>query len=153
MASDFVFRQALKADLPVLVDLLADDVLGAQREDNSKPVRPAYAKAFAEIDQDDNNALVVVEQAHQIVAMLQLTFIPYLNRMGSRRCLIEGVRIKASHRNQGLGHQIFSWAIEQAKEKGCFMIQLTSDKQRTDAIRFYEQLGFIASHEGFKKYL
>ncbi|WP_395374518.1 GNAT family N-acetyltransferase [Marinicella sp. W31] len=153
MNAQLIFRQAIKKDVPELVDMLADDVLGAQREDNARPIHHAYKKAFAEINDDPNNELIVVEQSKEIIGMLQLTFIPYLNRLGSRRCLIEGVRIKSSHRGQGIGHDILSWAIERAKQRDCVMIQLTSDKQRGDAIRFYEQLGFIASHEGLKKNL
>jgi len=102
------------------------------------------------IQNDPNNELTVVESDGAIVGMLQLTFIPYLTYQGSWRCLIEGVRIKESFRGKGLGTQVFQWAIERARERKCHIVQLTSDKQRTDAIRFYENLGFNASHEGFK---
>jgi GNAT superfamily N-acetyltransferase len=91
-----------------------------------------------------------VESQHQLVGMLQLTFIPYLTHIGTWRCLIEGVRIHSAHRGKGYGELMFQQAIELAREKGCKLVQLTSDKQRPDAIRFYEKLGFIASHEGFK---
>jgi len=147
------YREAQHNDLTHLIDLLSDDVLGAQREDNSKPIHAAYTEAFAEIQKDPNNALIVVELNGDIVGMLQLTFIPYLNRLGSKRCLIEGVRIKKDRRGKGLGEQVFTWAINRAREKGCALVQLTSDKQRVDAVRFYEKLGFEASHEGLKKYL
>ena len=96
------------------------------------------------------NQLIVVEANNELIGMLQLTFIPYLTHMGSWRCLIEGVRIHADYRGKGIGEKMFAFAIEQAKKKGCNLVQLTSDKQRPDAIRFYEKLGFKASHEGFK---
>ena len=130
--------------------MLADDPLGAQREDNRSPLNPAYIEAFEHINKDPNNELVVVEREGQTIGMLQLTFIPYLTHTGSWRCLIEGVRIHKDARGEGLGTQFFQWAIERAKTRGCSLVQLTSDKQRPDAIRFYEQLGFVASHEGFK---
>jgi len=130
--------------------MLADDALGAQRENPAEPINAAYSTAFEHIDADPNNELVVAEDQHQVIGMLQLTFIPYLTHQGSWRCLIEGVRIHRAHRGQGLGQQLFTWAIERAGERGCRMVQLTSDKQRPDAIRFYESLGFVATHEGFK---
>ena len=144
------FRQARKQDLPVLINMLAVDPLGAQREDSTLPLSQDYFTAFAHIEQDPNNELVVVEQAGELIGMLQLTFIPYLTYRGSWRCLIEGVRVKRDHRGQGVGQQLFRWAIERARARGCQLVQLTSDKQRPEAIRFYENLGFIASHEGFK---
>ncbi len=144
------FRGAKESDLVVLIDMLADDPLGASRERVSDPVDQRYSDAFHQIKADDNNVLVVVELSGKVVGMLQLTFIPYLTHTGSWRCLIEGVRIHAGFRGQGLGKRVFLWAIEQARERGCEMVQLTSNKQRPDAIRFYESLGFVASHEGFK---
>lgn len=144
------YRAADHEDLATLVAMLADDNLGEAREDVSIPLNQAYSSAFNAITFDPNNELVVVEQDGQIVGMLQLTFIPYLTYIGSWRCLIEGVRIHKDFRGQGLGTQFFEWAINRARERGCHMIQLTSDKQRTDAIRFYESLGFVASHEGLK---
>ena len=144
------YRAATHDDLFTLVAMLADDNLGAAREDISTPLNQAYSTAFDAIDADPNNELIVVEREGQIVGTLQLTFIPYLTYIGSWRCLIEGVRIHKDFRGQGLGTQFFKWAIQRAKERGCHMVQLTSDKQRTDAIRFYESLGFVASHEGFK---
>lgn len=144
------YRAADHEDLSTLVAMLADDNLGEAREDVSIPLNRAYSSAFDAIASDPNNELVVVEQEGQIVGMLQLTFIPYLTYIGSWRCLIEGVRIHKDFRGQGLGTQFFEWAIHRARERGCHMVQLTSDKQRIDAIRFYESLGFVASHEGFK---
>ena len=148
-----IFREAAKTDLVDLVNLLADDELGQQREDTSTPLNEAYLQSFKQIMADPNNELIVVERDHAnpiIVGMLQLTFIPYLTHIGSWRCLIEGVRIHSDFRGTGLGTGFFEWAINRAKEKGCSIIQLTSDKQRPDAIRFYEKLGFSATHEGLK---
>ena len=144
------FRQALESDLPALIAMLADDPLGAAREDPSTPPNRRYLEAWQEIDADPNNQLTVVENDGELVGMLQLTFIPYLTHTGSRRCLIEGVRIHRDHRGRGLGSEFIRWAIERARERGCNLVQLTSDKQRPDALRFYESLGFTASHEGFK---
>ncbi len=148
--ADPVFRLAVEADLEGLVALLADDDLGAAREDASLPLKQDYIDAFHSIDRDPNNELIVIEDRGNIVGMLQLTFIPYLSRLGSWRCLIESVRIARERRGAGLGTSAFTWAIDRAREKGCGLVQLTSDKQRPNALRFYESLGFRASHEGFK---
>jgi len=144
------FRAAIEEDLPKLVEMLADDELGAQREDSSEPLNQSYVFAFSQIVSDPNNELVVVESDSEIAGMLQLTFIPYLTHVGSRRCLIEAVRIQSEFRGQNLGTQFLEWAIDRAKNRACNMIQLTSDKQRPGAIRFYESLGFKATHLGFK---
>ena len=144
------FREAMESDIADLVGLLADDVLGAGREDVSAPLNQRYLDAFHSIEQDSNNELTVVESNGDLVGMLQLTFIPYLTHTGSWRCLIEGVRIAQSHRGKGLGSQFINWAIDCARERQCSIVQLTSDKQRPDALRFYESLGFEATHEGFK---
>ncbi|MDH5433557.1 MAG: GNAT family N-acetyltransferase [Gammaproteobacteria bacterium] len=147
---ELTFRKARQNDLEVLVSLLANDQLGSTREDASLPLNDSYTSAFNSIDSDPNNQLVVVELNNALVGMLQLTFIPYLTHTGSWRCLIEGVRIHQDFRGRGFGEQMFEYAISRAKEKGCKLVQLTSDKRRPDAIRFYEKLGFKASHEGFK---
>lgn len=144
------YRQAVISDVEALVQLLANDPLGSQRENPSLPLQDSYLDAFKSIDDEPNNLLLVVETDNNLVGMLQLTFIPYLTHTGSWRCLIEGVRIHEHYRGQGLGELMFKHAIELAKEKGCKVVQLTSDKQRPDAIRFYEKLGFKATHEGFK---
>lgn len=144
------FRKAIAGDIPGLVGLLADDALGAQREDNSASLNPRYIDAFESIAQDPNNELTVVEYDGKLAGMLQLTFIPYLTHTGSWRCLIEGVRISKDFRGQGLGTRFFEWAIARARQRDCSIVQLTSDKQRPDALRFYEALGFVATHEGFK---
>ncbi|MEE9328067.1 MAG: GNAT family N-acetyltransferase [Cocleimonas sp.] len=144
------FRLSTAADLEALVSMLADDVIGTKREDVTTPLNKRYINAFQHINVDPNNELIIAEISDQIVGMLQLTFIPYLTYIGSWRCLIEGVRIHVDYRGQGLGEKMFQWAINRAKERDCQLVQLTSDKQRPDAIRFYERLGFTASHEGFK---
>ena len=133
------YRLAKYDDLESLVALLANDPLGSQREDLSVPLNKAYIEAFEAIANDQNNKLFVVVLENCLVGMLQITFIPYLTHIGSWRCLIEGV-----------GEKMFEHAIELARTKGCSIVQLTSDKQRPDAIRFYEKLGFKATHEGFK---
>jgi ribosomal protein S18 acetylase RimI-like enzyme len=144
------FRRAVGDDLPDIVRMLADDALGAQREEYASPLPASYYTAFQAIDGDPNNELVVAELDGKPVAVLQLTYIPNLSRRGSWRALIEGVRVDSSMRSSGLGRRLLAWAIERAREKGCSLVQLTSDKTRRDAIRFYESLGFVASHEGMK---
>ena len=144
------FRQATVIDIEALVRLLGEDALGAKREDLAVPLNQRYTDTFQQIRKDPNNELIVVELDGELVGMLQLTFIPYLTHTGSWRCLIEGVRIAANHRGKGLGAEFFNWAISRAREKEGSIVQLTSDKQRLGAIRFYESLGFNATHEGFK---
>lgn len=147
---DLLYRNAVENDLPALVQMLADDDLGGKREDSSMPLDSKYMDAFSSIRSDSNNELIVSCYNDSIVGMLQLTFIPYLTYRGSWRCLVEGVRIHSKHRGHGLGKKLFEWAISRAQEKNCRLIQLTSDKTRADTLRFYESLGFVASHEGFK---
>jgi GNAT superfamily N-acetyltransferase len=142
-----MMRRATVADLDAIVALLADDMLGAGRE---KPGDPAYAAAFAAIDADPNQYLAVAEEDGRVVGCLQLSFIPGLSRLGMWRGQIESVRIAASHRGAGLGRRMFEWAIEQCRARGCGLVQLTTDKARPDARRFYESLGFVSSHEGMK---
>ena len=148
--TDLTFRRATAADLPAIVGMLADDVLGAKRERFETPLPASYLKAFEEIEADPNNELVVACLDDAVVGVLQLTIIPYLTHQGSRRALIEGVRVSSAHRGTGLGTRLFEWAIGRARERGCRMVQLTTDKARPDAKRFYEALGFVASHEGMK---
>ncbi len=133
-----------------IVRLLADDPLGAKREFLSTPLPASYFQAFEAIERDPNNELTVADIQGEVVGVMQITFIPYLTYQGGWRALIEGVRVKASMRSGGLGGQFFGWAIERARHRNCHLVQLTSDKARADAIRFYESLGFIATHEGFK---
>lgn len=149
---ELVLREAVRADVPVLVSLLAQDQLGAQRDGigNAADLR-AYVAAFEEIDRDPAHLLVVAETpAGAIAGTMQLSFLPGLARRGSRRAQIEAVRVAASHRGQGLGSAMIRWAREEATRRGCALVQLTTDKQRADAHRFYERLGFVATHEGMK---
>jgi GNAT superfamily N-acetyltransferase len=150
VSAEPVFRRAVRADLPDIVRMLADDVLGAKRERYVSPLPGSYYAAFEAIDRDPNNELVVAELDGRVVGVLQLTYIPYLTDQGTWRALIEGVRIDSSLRSGGIGRKLLGWAIARARSRGCFVVQLTSDKSRTDAIRFYESLGFVASHEGMK---
>jgi len=144
------FRSAKQDDVPFIVDMLADDVLGANRENPKRPLTESYYTAFEAIANDLNNELIVAESEGQIMGVLQIIYIPYMTYQGSWRALIEGVRVHQDFRSQGVGRELFSWAIEQAKNRGCVLVQLTSDKKRPDAIRFYESLGFQATHEGLK---
>ncbi len=144
------FRKATCDDLEVIVRLLADDMLGAKRERYETPLPAAYLRAFQAIDADPNNELVVACMNHEVVGVLQLTFIPYLTYQGGWRALIEGVRVDSTRRSHGLGKALFQWAIDRARARGCILVQLTTDKARVEAKRFYESLGFVASHEGMK---
>jgi GNAT superfamily N-acetyltransferase len=144
------FRRARAGNLPAIVALLADDGLGAAREDASLPPAPSYRDAFAAIDADPNQLLAVAEEAGVVVGTLQLSFIPGLSHKGAWRGQIEGVRVASSRRGTGLGQRMLEWAVETCRARGCRMVQLTTDKSRTDAHRFYARLGFVASHEGFK---
>lgn len=148
------FRTAKKEDLETIVAMLADDKLGQVREDFQIPLPQAYYKAFEKIDEDKNQELVVVENnSGEVIGTLQLSFIPYLTYQGGIRAQIEAVRIRKEDRSKGYGSLFFEWAIKRAKEKGAHLLQLTTDKQRPEAIRFYESLGFTASHEGMKIHL
>jgi GNAT superfamily N-acetyltransferase len=149
-AAALAFRRARRGDLPAIVHLLADDPLGAQREADVQPLPASYGAAFDAIDADPNQELVVAESGGAVVGVLQLTFIPSLTYRGGWRALIEGVRVAAAMRSAGVGQRLFEWAIARARARGCHLLQLTSDKTRPDAIRFYERLGFVASHEGLK---
>ena len=145
------FRKATKEDVPFIVQMIADDELGKLRENYQDPLPEVYYQAFANIDQDPNQELMVVENEEgEIIGTLQLSFIQYLTYQGGIRAQIEAVRIRSDQRGQGIGETLFKWAINRAKEKGAHLLQLTSDKKRPDAIRFYEQLGFKATHEGMK---
>ncbi len=147
------FDTASRADLETLVDMLADDALGLTREDASRPLDMAYQTAFGQIMGDPNNHLLVARYDDSIAGFLQLTFIPYLTYQGGWRCLVEGVRVAEKLRGRGVGQQLVEYAIDVARQQGCRMVQLTTDKQRPDALRFYEKLGFVASHEGMKLHL
>ncbi|MCA0423529.1 MAG: GNAT family N-acetyltransferase [Proteobacteria bacterium] len=144
----FVLREALPGDVPAIVALLADDDLGASRETGADP--KAYAAAFAAIDRDPNNALYVLEQGGRLIGCFQLTFIPGLSNKGAWRGQIESVRIASDLRGHGHGARLIKTAIQMCQARGCRTVQLSTHKQRTKAHRFYERLGFVASHEGMK---
>jgi ribosomal protein S18 acetylase RimI-like enzyme len=148
--SALTIRKATTADLPAIIAMLVDDELGRSREDGSTPPNPAYVKAFAAIEADPNQFMAVAEADGEIIGCLQLSFIPGLSRTGMWRGQIEGVRVASSHRSAGIGHKLFQWAIEECRKRGCGLVQLTTDKSRRDAKRFYEDLGFVAVHEGMK---
>jgi GNAT superfamily N-acetyltransferase len=151
--SSATFRRAMRSDLERVVQLLADDPLGRDRESPSLPLADAYVQAFESIAADPNNELLVAERTGAVIGVLQITFIPNLTHQGAWRGIIEGVRVAPVARSQGVGRAFFEWAIERARERGCRMVQISSDKSRPDAIRFYESLGFVASHEGLKRML
>ncbi|WP_030938840.1 GNAT family N-acetyltransferase [Streptomyces sp. NRRL S-646] len=145
---DLAIRPATADDVAAIVAMLADDPLGAQREspDDLTP----YLTALERLASDPNQHLVVAVREGRVVGTLQLTVIPGLSRRGTVRSIIEGVRIHADERGSGLGTQLIDWAIDESRRQGCQLVQLTSDNTRTDAHRFYERLGFTASHVGFK---
>ncbi|NLS01806.1 GNAT family N-acetyltransferase [Rhizobium sp. P32RR-XVIII] len=148
------FRRARRSDLTAIIGLLADDDLGQNREIASDPPDARYLAAFDAIEADPNQLLgVAVNGDDNPVGCLQLTFIPGLSRTGMWRGQIESVRIAQSERGSGLGTRFIEWAVARCEERGCGLVQLTSDKTRDDAIRFYEKLGFVASHEGLKRNL
>ncbi|MEJ8670190.1 N-acetyltransferase family protein [Streptomyces sp. NPDC002285] len=145
---DLEIRAAVADDVPAIVGMLADDPLGAQREspDDLAP----YLNALERLSADPNQHLVVAVREGRVIGTLQLTIIPGLSRMGATRSIIEGVRIHADERGSGLGTQLIEWAVAESRRQNCQLVQLTTDKSRTDAHRFYERLGFTASHLGFK---
>jgi GNAT superfamily N-acetyltransferase len=143
-----VLRRAVAEDVAAVVGLIADDQLGASREDPGELT--AYLRAFAEIDADPAHLLVVLDDGGVVVGTMQLSFLPGLSRGGAMRGQVEAVRVAASHRGRRLGEQMIRWAVEESGRRGCALVQLTTDKRRADAHRFYERLGFTASHEGFK---
>ncbi|MFC4112291.1 GNAT family N-acetyltransferase [Nonomuraea zeae] len=143
-----IFRQARRDDVPAIVAMLADDHLGATREGD--PGDERYLTAFERIDANPFDELIVAEQEGKVVGTMQLTYLAGLSRLGAERCQIEAVRVAATTRGQGLGRKMIEWAVDRARARGCAVVQLTSDKSRTDAHRFYDSLGFTASHEGYK---
>ena len=146
--SELSVRRARVDDLPAIVGMLADDHLGAKREspDDLTP----YETAFAVIDADPHQYLAICEVKGRIAGTMQLTTVPGLSHKGMTRLLIEGVRVHRDARSGGIGSWMITWAIGHARAQGCGMVQLTTDKSRADAHRFYERLGFEATHLGFK---
>ena len=146
-----MIRPAKRSDVPEIIGLIANDPLGAKRENFQDPLPDTYYEAFEIIERDPHQELMVFEGTNQkVVGVFQLSFIQYLTYQGGKRAQIEGVRVHEDMRGHGLGEQIFKWVIDRAKEQGAHVLQLTTDKKRPDALRFYEKLGFTASHEGMK---
>lgn len=143
-----LFRTATRDDLPAVVALLADDVLGKARD--HAVVDPAYEAGFDAIEADPRNTLLVADDGGEVVACLQLTYIPGLGRHGAERAQVEAVRVRSDRRGSGLGTQLMQWVVEQARQRGCALVQLTTDRRRAEAHRFYERLGFEATHVGMK---
>ncbi|MFT6333819.1 MAG: GNAT superfamily N-acetyltransferase [Saprospiraceae bacterium] len=145
------FRKATVKDVSAIVEMIAEDELGEKREIFKIPLPTEYLKAFEKIRSDKNQELIVVEDDDlEVIGTLQLSFIQYLTYRGGIRAQIEAVRIRKDKRGQGIGKEMFQWAIVRAKERNAHLLQLTTDKKRPDAIKFYEDLGFKQSHEGMK---
>ncbi len=149
-AEPITIRTATEADLPAVVRMLADDPLGAGREQYADPLPAAYRDAFAAMRAQGGNDLLVAVEDDAVVGCLQLTIIAGISRLGASRAQIEGVRVAATHRGLGIGEMLIRDAIERARHAGCVLVQLTTDNSRTDAQRFYERLGFEATHVGMK---
>ena len=147
---ELLIRQATRHDVGEIVRLLIDDVLGSHREEYGSVLPQDYYDAFEQIEQGENNELIVVEMTGEVIGTLQLTFIPGMSYRGSWRAQVEAVRVDGRYRNQGIGQRLMEWVIERARQKGCNRVQLTTNKSRHDAHRFYQRLGFVASHEGMK---
>jgi GNAT superfamily N-acetyltransferase len=145
------FRKATEKDVSTIVEMIADDELGQQRENFQRPLPSEYLSAFEKINADENQELiVVVNENDEVIGTLQLTFIQYLTYRGGIRAQIEAVRIRKDKRGNGIGKEMFRWAINRAKERKAHLLQLTTDKKRPEALKFYEDLGFKQSHEGMK---
>lgn len=147
---DLSYRQAERKDLHDIVQLLFQDELGAQRESFSGGLDEIYVSAFEKIQSDTNQELYVAELEGEIIGTFQLSFLQYLTYKGCLRAQIEAVRVKSTHRGMGIGRKMFDYAIVRSKQKGAHLLQLTTDKRRPEALKFYESIGFVASHEGMK---
>ncbi|MEP0940365.1 MAG: GNAT family N-acetyltransferase [Rhizobiaceae bacterium] len=150
MEQSITFRQARRADLEAIIALFADDELGRLREDASLPLNEKYTSAFANIDGDANQHMLVAERAGELLGFLQITFIPYLSRMGAVRGQVESVRVASTLRGQGIGTLMMEEAIRICRARGCLLVQLTTDLKRQKTRKFYEAMGFETSHHGMK---
>jgi len=145
------FREATEKDVIAIVEMIADDELGKKRENFQLPLPKKYMNAFENISKDNNQELIVIENSeNEIIGTLQLSFIQYLTYQGGTRAQIEAVRVRKDQRGTGLGTKMFEWAINRSIERNAHVLQLTTDKKRPKAIKFYENLGFVGSHEGMK---
>lgn len=147
------FRKAQIQDLERIIELLSDDKLGTMREAYRNPLPSEYFTAFNKISEDKNQELIVLEKDNQVIGCMQISFIQYLTYRGGIRAQIEGIRIAKVERSNGYGKKLIRYAINRAKERGAHLIQLTTDKVRPEALKFYENLGFVPSHEGMKLHL
>lgn len=147
------YRKARLDDLPVIIQLYGDDNIGSTRETLAEPIDDIYIRAFEDIAKDSNNQIYVIEDQGKVIGTLQYTIIAHLNRTAAKRAQIESVHIHRDYRNKGIGKKFMQFAIDLAKSDGCKIVQLTSDKTRQDAQRFYQDLGFTDSHVGMKKYI
>lgn len=145
-----VIRDATATDLVAVVGLYADDMIGVTRESPGDPLDPEYYQGFAAIQADPRNRLVVADLDGRVVGTLQLTFLPGVSRRGAERAQIESVHVAPDVRDRRIGRRLAIWALDQAADRGCALVQLTSDLRRTDAHRFWQSLGFEASHVGMK---
>lgn len=151
--TELIIRKATIDDLPFIVGIIENDNVTGSTEDVSAPQGPAYRDAFAAIDADPNQRLLIAELGGEPVGTFQLTYTPGIARKGQWRCTVEGVHVSPAHRNKRIGEKMMTWAENAARERGCGLVQLTSHKTRTDAHRFYERIAYAKSHEGFKKAL
>jgi GNAT superfamily N-acetyltransferase len=150
MNDSVTFRIATREDVPAVVQMLADDELGSQRERCEERLPESYYAAFEQLNSDFNHQLIVAELNGKVIGTLHLMFLPSLSYQGGLRAQVESVRVDKNHQNQGIGGRMMKWAIERAKERGAHIMQLTTHKSREDAHRFYERLGFKGSHLGMK---
>jgi GNAT superfamily N-acetyltransferase len=147
---DVLFRLAMRADLPSIVRMLADDDLGSQRERYESPLPEYYYSAFEQVEDDPNHELIVAEQNGEVIGTLHLMFLPSISYQGGLRAQVESVRVDKRFQSQGIGSEMMKWTMERAKQRGAHVVQLTTHKTRIDAHRFYERLGFKGTHLGMK---
>ena len=147
------FHHATIDDLSSIIELLANDELGSQRENFATPLPREYIDAFNEITNNKNAELIVIKKNENVIAVAQINYLQYLTYQGRMRAQIEGVRVHQDYRGKGVGKQLFEHLIKSAQQRGCHLVQLTTDKARPSAFKFYESLGFKPSHEGFKLHL
>ncbi|GAA2509548.1 GNAT family N-acetyltransferase [Streptomyces gobitricini] len=143
-----ILRPATRAELPAVIALITGAASAASADE--AVVDGAYERAFAAIEADPRNEVLVLVEGEEVLGCLQATYIPGLGKHGAERALLEAVRVRPDRRGEGLGRELVSRAVERARSRGCALVQLTSNKERTAAHRFYASLGFTRSHDGFK---
>lgn len=147
---DILIRKAEKNDIEAILQIMLEDMIGEKEDYDGNKIHENYIKAFETINRNDWQYLAVAVQNSKVIGTFQLSFIPNIIYTGALICLVEAVLVSSEYRGKGIGSYMMKWAIDTAKEKGCRLVELTSNKLRNDAHRFYKQLGFIATHEGFK---